>query len=110
MPSAPCSFSTAVSLGDLLVLLVGERDLSRLFVAVAHIGQLDLVVGLERADAAGEIGRVLDHLAVELGDHVAGLEAGLSRRRSRHRLVDDRALGASSCPCSRPYPRSPAGC
>ena len=47
----------AVSLGDGLVLLVGERDLSRLFVAVAQIGQFDLVAGLERADAAGEIRR-----------------------------------------------------
>ena len=37
----------AVSLGQVLVLLVGERDLSRLFVTVAQVGQFDLVVGLE---------------------------------------------------------------
>src|SRR3984957_12180615 len=83
----------AVGLGHGLILLARERDLSRLFGAVTDIGQFDLVAGLERPDAAGEVRRVVNHLAVELGDHVAGLEACVSGRGSRHRLGDDRALG-----------------
>src|SRR5439155_17329206 len=42
-------------------------------------------------DGAGEIAGILDHGAVDGGDDVAGLDAGLRRRAAVLRIVDDRA-------------------
>ena len=73
MPSAGvASFALrVVRLGDRLALLRGERHLRGLLGAVAHIGQFDLGARLERGDAKAEVARILDILAVELGDDVA---------------------------------------
>src|SRR5215217_3046463 len=76
----------------LLARLGGERDRRGALLAVAKIGDLGLGAGLQRADLAGELARVGDRLAVDRGDHVAGLEARLLGRRAVLRARDERAL------------------
>ena len=72
-----------------------EGDGDRLRVAVALDGQLDLVAGLV-LDGEAQIVAVVDLLAVDLGDDVAGLEARLvGRRRRAPRRSDAAALGVA---------------
>ena len=51
--------------------------------AVADVGDADLVARLLAVDHAREVAAVRDRLAVELRDHVAGLQARLGGRRRR---------------------------
>ena len=54
---------------------------------------LTVGAGRHHADGLRQFARVLDRLAVDRGDHVAGLDAGLGGRTCRLRLIDQRALG-----------------
>src|SRR6185503_7751054 len=58
------------------ILEAAERDLATFLLALADDHHVDLLADRGVGDDAGEILRVLDVLAVELDDDVAGLDAG----------------------------------
>ena len=58
-----------------------------------HHVELHRVAGRKTADGAGEFARILDLLAVDGGDDVAGLDARLGRRTVGLRFRHQRAFG-----------------
>src|SRR5581483_4541739 len=85
----------------LLLRQFAERQRQRLFGALVQQREPDGGLGLHRADALGEIARVLDLLAVDGGDDVARLDARLGGRaiglrfgnQSTLRLLQAEAVG-----------------
>src|ERR1051325_575053 len=76
----------------LLARQLAKRDVDGLLAALADDTELHIGAGRQAGDALGEFARVLDLLAVDAGDHVAGLDAGLHGRAVRLRLCHQRAL------------------
>ena len=69
-----------------------EREGDGLLFALTDQIELDRGPRRRPADPASKRARILDRLAVDGGDHIAGLDAGLSRRTPRLRLGDQCAI------------------
>src|SRR5262249_40817612 len=69
-----------VGLGLNRVRQLAERQVDDLVLALVHHVELHRIAGREPADGAREFLGILDRLAVDGGDHVARLDAGLGRR------------------------------
>src|ERR1043165_7255858 len=80
-----------LGLGGLLLLHGADRDADLARLARAQDVHLRLRAGLDLRDERRELARLVDRLAVEADDDVAGLEAGLLRRAAGLDLGDERA-------------------
>src|SRR2546421_6271258 len=76
----------------LLARQLTERDVDGLLRALADDAELDVGAGRQAGDLLGEIACVLDLLAIDRSDDVAGLDAGLDGRPVGLRLSDQRAF------------------
>src|SRR6185295_15814034 len=81
-------------LRDLLLRHGADRHAERGLLAGAPDVHLRLRAGLHLSDERRELVRLLDRLAVEAEDHVAGLEARLLRGAAGLDLRDERAARA----------------
>ena len=108
-PSWSSSVRLAARLGlaalDLGQLLAGrelaELDGDGLLLLAAQDAHVDLGVGREAGDLAGEVAAVGDLVAVDGQDGVAVLEAGLGRGPGVGDLADERTLGLAEAQARR---------
>jgi hypothetical protein len=82
-----------VGLGLDRVRQLAEREVDDLVLALVQHVELHRSAGRETADGAGEFAGILDRLAVDRRDDVAGFDAGLGRRTIGLRFGNQRAFG-----------------
>src|ERR1700753_3353563 len=80
----------AAGIGLTIVRHLGKRDVHRLALALVQHIELHRRARRDHRDVAGEIARILDFGAVDRGDDVTRLDAGLGRRTAVLRIVDHR--------------------
>src|SRR6201999_4089673 len=86
-----CDFLLLLAgIGLVIARHLGKRDIHGLGVALVQDVELDRRTRRDAADVAGEIAGVLDLGAVDRGDDVTRLDAGLGRRTAVLRIVDHR--------------------
>src|SRR6476646_10088056 len=101
LAQATLVFLVGVGLGLDRVRQLAEREVDDLVLALLQHVEFYGIAGRKTADGAGEFLGILDRLAVDGGDDVTGLDAGLGRRtiglRFRHqrafRLLHAEAVG-----------------
>ncbi len=79
--------------GRVIICQITQGDTDRLRLAIAPERQFDLGVGCQRANATGQFACILDRIAIDRGDDITLLDAGLVTGRTRLRSHDERTLG-----------------